>query len=186
MEIVKCGGSLCRPEWQDALLDWLEARARAGPVMVVCGGGAHADLVRSEQQRMGFDDLTAHRQALLAMEQMAWWLHGAWRTRHGRVCPVRSEPGADVLWVPRDLIADPAGLEVSWSLTSDSLAAWLAARQPTRHLWLLKSLDCGIAPGGPVDWAHQGWVDPCFPGYAGRADCAISLLGRSAWASAAT
>jgi len=183
MEIVKFGGSLCRPEWQAPLLDWLEARARAGAVVVVCGGGAHAELVRSEQQRLGFDDLTAHRQALLAMEQLAWWLHGAWLARHGRRCPVSTEVRAGVLWVPRSLVEDPAGLEVSWSLTSDSLAAWLAAQQPTGHLWLLKSLDCAVAPGGPIDWARQGWVDPCFPDYAGRAACGITLLGRAGWSA---
>lgn len=181
MDIVKVGGSLCRPEWQHALVDWLERRAVAHPLVVVSGGGAHADLVRSEQRRLGFDELTAHRQALLAMEQQAWWLHGAWAARHRRFVPVSAggEPGS--LWTPRELLADPADLEVGWEVTSDSLAAWLAARLQPRCLWLLKSIDGGEAGGGPPEWADREWVDPRFPHYAQVAGCPVRLLGRAAW-----
>lgn len=183
MNIVKVGGSLCRPEWQDALVDWLERLACSAPVLVVTGGGAHADLVRSEQRRLHFDDLTAHRQALLAMEQQAWWLQGVWVQRHGRHCPVDASGAPGTLWTPRDLLDPPGDVEVSWSVTSDSLAVWLAARCSARMLWLLKSIDGGEASGTPADWAAQGWVDARFPDYARRAACPIRLLGRSAWLS---
>jgi aspartokinase-like uncharacterized kinase len=182
MDIVKVGGSVCRPEWQDALVDWLEARMALAPLVVVCGGGAQADLVRSEQHRLGFDHLTAHRQALLAMEQQAWWLHGVWARRHGRRCAVSADGEPGTLWTPRDLIEDPGDIEVSWSVTSDSLAAWLAGRRPTETLWLLKAVDVIAATGTPADWVTAGWVDPSFPTYLGRAGCAVRLLGPPAWA----
>jgi aspartokinase-like uncharacterized kinase len=184
MELVKVGGSLCRPEWQPPLLDWLEARARAGPVLVVCGGGAFADAVRSEQRRVGYGALTAHRQALLAMEQTAWWLHAAWHERHGRCCPVVSDGRPGSLWTPRDLIQDSGELAASWEVTSDTLAAWLAQRCAATHLHLLKSLAIGYAQGTTQDWAQRGWVDASFPDYARRAGCKVDLLGRAAWADA--
>lgn len=183
MDLVKVGGSLCRREWQDALVDWLEQRARQGPLLVVSGGGAHADTVRAEQQRLGSDALTAHRQALLAMEQQAWWLHATWARRHGRQCPVDASARAGTLWTPRALIEDPGEVEVSWAVTSDSLAAWLASRCTVGTLWLLKSIDQAEAAGGPAEWAAQGWVDERFPDYAGRAACTIRLLGRAGWGS---
>lgn len=181
MDIVKVGGSLSRIECQIPLVDWLEQRACAGPLVVVSGGGAHADLVRSEQRRLDFDALTAHRQALLAMEQQAWWLQSVWAARHHRHCPVDASASPGSLWTPRALIEDPADVEVSWQVTSDSLAAWLAARTGAHTLWLLKSIEGGEAAGTPEDWAAQGWVDPRFPDYARRTSAAVRLLGRSAW-----
>ena len=183
LEVVKLGGGVCRPEWVPALLDWLEACARAGPLLVVCGGGAHADTVRSEQQRLAYDDLTAHRQALLAMEQTAWWLHAAWRARHGRHCPVNTSAQAGTLWTPRDLLEDEAALPASWAITSDSLAAWLAGRQRAGVLTLLKAVDAGEQVGTAALWARQGWVDPAFPHYAEAAACRVRLLGQRAWAT---
>jgi len=183
MDIVKVGGSLCRPEWQDALVDWLERLCCATPLLVVSGGGAHAELVRSEQRRLGFDPLTAHRQALLAMEQQAWWLQQVWAARHGRRCAVDASAAPGTLWTPRTLIEDPGEVEVSWAVTSDSLAAWLAGQCQAGGLWLLKSIDGGEADGTPADWAARGWVDPRFPDYARQAGCPIRLLGRAAWLS---
>src|ERR1700729_1518151 len=65
--VVKLGGSFA---YSDYLRDWIEALAAcAGRVVIVPGGGPFADVVRSTQPRMGFDDVAAHHMALLAMEQ---------------------------------------------------------------------------------------------------------------------
>ena len=72
--VVKLGGSVVRsPE----LLAWLDAIANAQvPIVVVPGGGALADEVRACQSRLGFGDASAHRMALLAMDQLAWAIAG--------------------------------------------------------------------------------------------------------------
>ena len=67
LTIVKLGGSLIdAPE----LRRWLASIAESqGACLVVPGGGPFADTVRATQQALGFDDLAAHRMAILAMQQ---------------------------------------------------------------------------------------------------------------------
>ncbi|NIR60629.1 MAG: hypothetical protein GWO02_14520, partial [Gammaproteobacteria bacterium] len=75
MWVVKVGGSLARcaslGRWIDVL-----ATEGAGRVVLVPGGGVFADAVREAQARWGFNDVTAHRMAVLAMEQTGLMLAG--------------------------------------------------------------------------------------------------------------
>jgi aspartokinase-like uncharacterized kinase len=72
--VVKLGGSVVR---SGELTAWLDAIAAAPqPTIVVPGGGALADEVRACQERLGFGDASAHRMALLAMDQLAWAVAG--------------------------------------------------------------------------------------------------------------
>ncbi len=140
--VVKLGGSVIRSPELNA---WLAAIASADrPVIVVPGGGALADEVRGYQQSLGFGDGPAHRMALLAMDQLAWAVAGV-------------KPGFDVgeseaalfeilqrgrvaVWAPYALIANRNDLPASWSLTSDSLALWLAGKIGASHCYLIKSI----------------------------------------------
>ncbi|MBC8013976.1 MAG: hypothetical protein H7X74_07860, partial [Methyloceanibacter sp.] len=72
--VLKLGGSVVRsPE----LTPWLDTIAAAPrPIVVVPGGGALADEVRACQSQLGFGDTSAHRMALLAMDQLAWAVAG--------------------------------------------------------------------------------------------------------------
>jgi aspartokinase-like uncharacterized kinase len=63
--------------------------------------------------------------------------------------------------------ADP--LPHGWHVTSDTIAAWVAARLGARRLALLKSVDGALGPGGdllaeigPEEAAAAGIVDPYF------------------------
>ena len=72
--VVKLGGSVVRSAELPA---WLDAIAQSPrPVVVVPGGGALADEVRACQSQLGFGDRSAHRMALLAMDQLAWAIAG--------------------------------------------------------------------------------------------------------------
>jgi len=72
--VVKLGGSVVR---SGRLTPWLDAMTAAEqPIVVVPGGGALADEVRSCQRQLGFGDPAAHRMALLAMDQLAWAVAG--------------------------------------------------------------------------------------------------------------
>lgn len=166
MWIVKLGGSLA----DDVLLTaWLNTLARCGGgrVIVVPGGGAFADTVREAQQSWGFDDVTAHRMALLAMEQYGLMLAGLCPS----LTPTRSRDEIyDVLrhagiavWLPTAMTDDCEDIPQNWSITSDTLSAWLARRLSAERLVLVKS--CTV-PGqvlDPVELSRLGVVDPAFP-----------------------
>lgn len=164
MIVVKLGGSLAEGE---SLRGWLEPLGEGrGRIVVVPGGGAFAETVRREQARHLFSDRAAHRMAILAMEQYALLLAdlssalAPCRT----LAEMRAAAAADLVpvWLPSTMaLADPA-VEESWTVTSDSLAAWLARRLEAETLALVKS----VAAARPLDaeaLAARGMVDEAFP-----------------------
>lgn len=181
IEVIKLGGSLCHPRTIQAAIVWLEQQAQSHSIIVVCGGGAYADTVRIQQQRLGFDDVIAHRQALLAMEQTAIYLQRVWNQTTGRDMPI-SEYGAPMtLWSPRRLLFDQSAIPASWAITSDSLAAWLANQMGAHQLSVMKSLDIGLDQGSPQEWHQKGWVDAAFTDMTQAATYTIQLVGRQVW-----
>lgn len=162
--IVKLGGSLVGGP---SLAGLLAVSAAAG-AFVVPGGGPFADAVRRQQSALGFDDVTAHRMAILAMEQTAHLFAGL-----GSDLPLRADP-ADVadavragrggLWAPSRM-ALAAELPASWDVTSDSLALWLAHAVRATRFVLVKSAPAPTG-SGPRLWAEAGLVDAHFPALA--------------------
>lgn len=178
MIVVKLGGSLAEAE---SLAAWLEPLgAGRGRAVVVPGGGAFAETVRREQERHLFSDRAAHRMAILAMEQYALLLAdlssalAPCRT----VAEMRAASAADLVpvWLPSAMaLADPA-VEESWTVTSDSLAAWLARRLEAETLALVKS----VAAARPLDaeaLAARGMVDEAFPRYLAASGARLEWLG---------
>lgn len=167
--VVKLGGSLAGSLQLSA---WLEAiAAGGGRLVLVPGGGPFADQVREMQQRWGFDDRTAHRLALLAMEQYGLMLAGLRaglvpadsRTAIRRVLRASNVP----VWLPTRMTLDRPEIPESWDVTSDSLAAWLAREIGAAGLLLVKSVD--VADGSRVaDLAAAGVVDPQLPIFLAR------------------
>jgi aspartokinase-like uncharacterized kinase len=178
--VVKLGGSVVRSV---ALAAWLEAIAAARvPVVVVPGGGALADEVRASQSRLGFGDRTAHRMALLAMDQLAWAVAGL---RGGfAVGATEAElraalaHGDVAVWAPYGLIAGRTDIEESWRLTSDSLALWLAGRIGAARCYLIKSIARKGASASASQLAADGIVDAAFPDMLKDTGVAAVLLGR--------
>ncbi len=178
MIVVKIGGSLGKA---DTLRPWLTILARGKRrVIVVPGGGAFADCVREEQERLGFSDRAAHRMALLAMEQYALIL-ADWQPEL-TPCATLDEMSDTLrregipVWLPSAMVlADPSIAE-SWDVTSDSLAAWLARRVRARRLVLVKSMPAP-ATLQPQALADLGAVDRAFPQFAGDADVALDWIG---------
>jgi len=129
--IVKLGGSLAG---STSLAQWLQiiATQGAGKAVVVPGGGAFADAVRDAQEKTGFDDRTAHRMALLAMEQFGLMLCGlqSGLVPAGSSAGIRSALGRGEVpvWTPSTMVLSDPSIPESWEVTSDSLSAWLAAR----------------------------------------------------------
>jgi dihydroneopterin aldolase len=138
--IIKLGGSTASASEMDV---WISALAGSAlPLVIVPGGGPFADQVREAQERMGFSDAAAHAMAILAMDQFghvildrderltsARTLDDMRRTLEGASVPV---------WLPSAVTIPASDIPVSWDITSDSLAAWLAGKIGADALLLIK------------------------------------------------
>lgn len=178
--VVKLGGSLANAGTLGGWLDAVLAHGR-GRTVVVPGGGAFADAVRSAQVRLGFSDRAAARMAVLAMEQYAELLLD--RAPSLRACSdaaaIRAALAASdvALWRPSRMVESDPAIAASWDVTSDSLAAWLARRVEAHRLVLVKSADVPPPPVTAAELAALGLVDPEFPAYAEAAGCALFCCG---------
>ncbi len=167
--VVKLGGSLLD---SPALPDWLAAiAAGAGRVVLVPGGGGFADAVREMQRRWRFDDATAHRLAITAMEQNARMLAAlqpGLRPAASRAAIRRALTAGEVpVWLPSAMALGRPEIPESWDVTSDSLAAWLAVELAADGLVLVKSV--AIAAGDTAEaLARSGVVDPLLPAFLRR------------------
>ena len=176
--VVKLGGSLADSPF---LRPWLNAIAEGGGrLIVVPGGGPFADAVRSAQSTQGFDDATAHRMALLGMEQYAAMLSGLERALHSvdTLDAILDALGRELvpLWLPARTVLARADIEASWDVTSDSLAAWLAGEVGAAALILVKAMSIDAACTAAA-LAGAGIVDRAFPSYLARCGCACSIVG---------
>lgn len=178
MWVVKLGGSL---HDAPALRRWLRHLAAApGPArLVVPGGGPFADTVREFQPRLGFDNLAAHRMAILAMHQFGLALQ-ALEPRLGLAeTDEELRSAAASVWLPWRL-AGSAAVEASWNVTSDSLACWLATRLAAPVLILVKSAPVPSGAHPAVELVADGLLDTAFPGFAGAYSGNIHVIHRDA------
>jgi aspartokinase-like uncharacterized kinase len=150
LTVVKVGGGLAREAGDGALRALCTAIADAGarhPVLVVPGGAEFADAVRAHDDRFGLRPQTAHWMAILAMDQFGWALSdlipgAARRLDLEPVCP-----GVVSVLLPAALLAERDPLPESWTVTSDSIAAWVAGAAGAERLVLVK----------PVAGLYRSW-----------------------------
>ncbi|MGB5832410.1 MAG: hypothetical protein WBG92_10525 [Thiohalocapsa sp.] len=176
MWVVKLGGSL---DAARALRVWVNALADSLTPLIICpGGGGFADAVRDAQSRWAFDDRTAHRMAILGMEQTAHLLCGL----RPDLAPVSDSSRFDIspegrrqaVWFPSAELLNDAGLPHSWNVTSDSLAAILARRIGAEGLALVKS---STVPDAPLHARHcSDLLDSAFHCYGSACGCPVWLL----------
>jgi 5-(aminomethyl)-3-furanmethanol phosphate kinase len=199
--VVKLGGSLHRDPMLPQWLRLLCGMGR-GKAVIVPGGGAFADLVREHQAHWGFNDLSAHNMAVLAMMQSALMMQamaegmmkGAGeRPAEGgqpaasKAMVLAATPAAIrrslrddrvVIWLPRNWLRQQRDGMTHWGATSDSLAAALASSLGADRLVLVKS--CEIQHGLDLQaQAALGVVDAEFCRVTSNARHAIDLLGRT-------
>lgn len=183
--VVKLGGSVVRsPE----LRPWLDAIAASPrPVVVVPGGGALADEVRSCQAALGFGNAAAHRMALLAMDQLAWAVAGLRQGFEvGDTEPALKRilaEGKVALWAPFALVSNRHNIPQDWSLTSDSLALWLAGQLGAERCYLIKSFPRRYRQVGARQLSRDGVVDDAFPAMLEGVGVPTVLLGSGDQAS---
>ena len=169
MWVVKIGGSLLgSPE----LERWLSlfAKHSDGKIIIVPGGSLFADAVRQAQKLSNISDKCAHKLAVLAMDQFGLLL--------ANMCPQlvtastaleideRAWQHRGIIWLPSQMVLADESIPENWSVTSDSLAAWLADKLNATQLVLLKcekpndsSLDLRlVTESGLVDVAFSHFV----------------------------
>ena len=140
MWVIKIGGSLEAAAALPALLALLADYAPSG-LVIVPGGGRFAERIRQQQRETGLDDVTAHRRALLAMEQ-----YGALLCElEPRLYPVArldemTDKAGVPVWFPGRMLAARTDIPASWQVTADSLALWLAGELNADALILVKSV----------------------------------------------
>lgn len=177
MWIVKLGGSLhdavaLRPRLAEL------ATMPGPPRIVVPGGGPFADTVRETQRHLGFDDLAAHRMAILAMQQYGLALQSLEPRLTLAQVEAELRAARACVWLPWAMAGLDEEIEPSWAVTSDSLAAWLATRLGAEVLILVKSAPLPAGQASAAELVLAGLVDPAFPAHAHRFGGAIRLVHR--------
>ena len=140
--VVKVGGSLGRGTCLPELGARLAELGRRHRLLVVPGGGVFADAVRDQDEKFGLRSGTAHWMAILAMDQyghlLADLMPGCALVRTlGDARARLAREGVTVL-LPSEPLRRADALPHSWSVTSDSIAAWLTGQVGARLLVLLK------------------------------------------------
>jgi 5-(aminomethyl)-3-furanmethanol phosphate kinase len=176
-EIIKLGGSLLMmPDWPTRVAELVRDRAAIRPVLIVVGGGAIVDGLRAIDAAAPQDAALVHGLAIELMGTTARLVADAIATP---LVTDQAEASAAVLDVPRWLSCDGRlrGLPVGWNVTSDSIAACIAADMHA-DLLLVKRVP-------PPDSTHterleslvrSSWIDGGFP-------LAAAGLTRIAWAA---
>jgi len=175
--VVKVGGSLSRGTCLPAVGARLVECGRRRGVLVVPGGGAFADVVREHDARFGLRPGTAHRMAVLSMDQYGHLLGdfapGSVLVRTLDEAHAHLEGGGVAILLPAELLRRADPLPHTWEVTSDSIAAWLAGRVGAALLVLLKDrrgmagLASAVVSTGRVsvsELAAAGVVDEHFAG----------------------
>ncbi len=181
--IIKLGGSLLTlPDVPERLLALID-RLRLPHLVVLPGGGEAAELVRTWDRRYALTDNAAHCLAIEAMSLNAellaklndrFVLIGSlleWKAFRQRAT---SDVGIlNAVQLLRELEQTHSSLPMSWDVTSDSIAAWIAAHCDLRSMLLLKSTDLPadlVEDNNRASIADQlalrGLVDAHFPALA--------------------
>ncbi|MDR7420561.1 MAG: hypothetical protein QN178_16810 [Armatimonadota bacterium] len=169
--MARIGGSLLRAGREPlcALLGAL-AQVHTG-VLVVPGGGVFDARVRHEAARLRLGDTAAHWMAVLAMDAYGWLLADLLDIAQPVTDPaearrVAAQRRLPVL-LPFSLLRARDDLPHSWDVTSDSIAAWVAAVCGASALILLKDVD-GVYPADPLRERDLALLDHVDAGEAAR------------------
>ena len=150
--VCKIGGSLGKPEVLRPLIKTLEAVRAEHRIVVVPGGGAFADAVRTETTTFQLGETASHWMAILAMDQYGYLLADLGQATRTVRTPTEIEDalgdGAVPILLPSTLLLGVDPLPHSWEVTSDTIAAHLAVSFGGELLVLLKDVD-GVLTADP-------------------------------------
>lgn len=144
--VIKIGGSLAEdPERLRTLCTKLSEFAKKYAITVVPGGGKFADVVRDFDKRFTLSSGSAHRMAILGMDQFGLLLSqiipNSCATYLLNDAKQLSEIGVVPIFLPSRLMFKENPLENSWIVTSDSIAAYVASRLRAAKVLLVTDVD---------------------------------------------
>jgi 5-(aminomethyl)-3-furanmethanol phosphate kinase len=151
--VVKVGGSLLLyPENLRALCSKLSEVSRTHRLIVVPGGGAFVDVVRSLDKKFSISCEVSHRMAILGMDQYGLLLSdlipNSAKVRNLEEINYFIDSGRLPVFLPSNLLLKEDPLENSWDVTSDSIAVYFAHRLRVSTVLLVKDVD-GICLNNP-------------------------------------
>ncbi|XHH09577.1 MAG: hypothetical protein ACFCUE_02815 [Candidatus Bathyarchaeia archaeon] len=143
--VVKVGGSLSQnPDALLALCERLSQLSTKHRIVVVPGGAAFADCVRDLDKRFSLSAKTTHKMAILAMDQYGLMLSELMPDCLVTDSLIETKVAANgglVVFLPSRFMFLDDGLPNSWSVTSDSIAAYLSGKIWAEQLMLVKDVD---------------------------------------------
>ena len=83
------------------------------------------------------------------------------------------------VWMPSAMVLTATDIAQSWSVTSDSLAAWLAARIGAGRLWIVKQAKLSPGSARLKDLIAAKIVDDEFARFLRMMPLPVSILGPS-------
>ncbi|HWP48890.1 MAG TPA: hypothetical protein VNM22_17175 [Candidatus Limnocylindrales bacterium] len=143
--VIKIGGSLSAGGNLHPLMQTVATLAHDHNLLVVPGGGGFADTIRYYYRKYRLSEITSHHMAILAMDQFGLLLHDI--TPHSQAVRTISEARQALahkqlpILLPSTLLFNLDPLPHSWSVTSDSLAAYITRIIKARRLILIKDVD---------------------------------------------
>lgn len=181
MWVVKLGGSLLGSPQLNLWLDAI-ANQHDEQIIIVPGGGVFADAVREAQKLSGISDESAHRLAVLAMDQYGMLLAGMnpklktvktlQEITSSQACQL------NIIWLPSEMVLADASIPTNWDVTSDSLAAWLTAQIADAQLLLVKSLRLECRQATAEQLSQEGLIDAWFADFIKQKPLNVWLLSK--------
>lgn len=174
--MIKVGGSLCDSQLLPRIAKVISELAETCKLTIIPGGGPFASLVREWDQRLRLCDSASHWMAIAAMNQYGLLLESQGMGIAVDDPAMLSLPGNGVrIFLPYIFLRDSDPLPHTWSVTSDSIAAYMASSFNAERLVLLKSLDSpSVSPCSVKTAVECGIVDGYFDRYLSEdTDCWI-------------
>lgn len=165
--MIKVGGSLCEPQLLAPLAGAIGELTKTYSVTIIPGGGPFADLVRNWDRRLSLSDSASHWMAVAAMDQYGMLLESQGMGTAVDDPAMLFSPGNGArIFLPNRFLRDTDPLPHTWSVTSDSIAAYLASLFSVDRLILLKPTDAVPASLCPASLAVKSEiVDRYFDRY---------------------
>ncbi len=181
MWVVKLDGALAHDA---ALREWVDVLSTVGGgrVIIVPGRWRAADFIRIMESKWNLSRLVTHNMLVLTRAQFGLLIN----SMSAQIRPVVDEGhvretlqrGGVALWMPLSLMREVPDELTESDMSTDSIAAWLAAHLNAERLVLVKTRP--FFPNGTIaQHIRDGALDAGFKKYADRVACPVTLLHKS-------
>jgi len=172
--VIKLGGSLLGKGRELVQLLREYAERTANQIVIVPGGGPFADAIRTFATQEGVSDDAAHWMAVLAMHQYGLFLADA-DPMVPTIEHLEDVPAAGSLCIilPYNILKADDALPHTWAVTSDTIAAFIAAKLGERSFIKVTDVDGMLDENGAVieriqpheliEKGYRGCIDPELP-----------------------